>query len=384
MSRFRSNLYFIEKYVFCDHQHYRVRSDDGTLFSGAFRTKILPQDLPDWYVFGRYYKRFGYMSTKGITDMLYVPSKHSNHYLKDDCLYISYGGKIDAVELPEKGAFYERYKGYDHTVWGSEIIGILKGAQIYSDYDISSFIQQLKVKKDWLINEYPDEFGHGRWQFDVDACFAEPFDNGHPLKYYAISLNDYFSPSSVSGVKHYYGTLKQIGNFINSLDQEQYKETVSAFKEYLSGNTSATHVVAYAERKLLEPVTLVGDAYLLLEKVEWDFKNVWERIYRMRLKEAYVDAILIKDGEEYIRCIRPRLKELCYQSDLENADTWIPVQSAWGHPGIVAFDNENNKNIRCSLYLPEKRYGDVKPTMAELHSENVDMGIVCEDIFADG
>ena len=84
MSRIRRNLYFIEKYIVQDHQHCRVKNDDNTLFSGNQKTKILAQDLPEWFVYGRFYKRFGYMSTKGITDLLYVPSKVSNHFLKDD------------------------------------------------------------------------------------------------------------------------------------------------------------------------------------------------------------------------------------------------------------------------------------------------------------
>ena len=89
-NRFKNTLYTIEDIKFIDGQHSYVRNDDGTLFSGPYRTKIKPEDLPEWYMYGRYYKRFGYMSTKGITDMVYIPSRYSNHYLKDDCLLISY------------------------------------------------------------------------------------------------------------------------------------------------------------------------------------------------------------------------------------------------------------------------------------------------------
>jgi hypothetical protein len=149
-----------------------IESADGTLFSGRYKTKILPQDLPDWYIYGRYYKCWGYLSTKGITDLLYIPNKFSNHFLKDDCLYVAYGGKIKA-EAPKDNSYYEQYSGFDERVWGNEIISILKGAQRYSAYDISGFIQQLKDKKDWLVREYPYEFGPDKWNFDVEKCFAE-------------------------------------------------------------------------------------------------------------------------------------------------------------------------------------------------------------------
>ena len=173
MNRFKNNLYTKEIIVFKNHQHSYLESNDGTLFSGQRKTKILAQDLPDWYVYGRYYKRWGYMSTKGITDMLYVPTKFSNHYLKDDCLYISYGGKIREAELSQDGSLYEKYTGFDERIWGSEIIGILKGARLYSNYDISEFIKQLQHKKEWLISEYPEAFGSDKWNFDVDECFSQ-------------------------------------------------------------------------------------------------------------------------------------------------------------------------------------------------------------------
>ncbi|WP_294852268.1 hypothetical protein [uncultured Oscillibacter sp.] len=179
MNRFINNLYTKEIIVFKDHQYSYLENDDGTLFSGQRKTKILAQDLPAWYVYGRYYKRWGYMSTKSITDMLYVPDKLSNHYLKDDCLYISYGGKIREIEPSQDGSSYEKHTGFDEKVWGNEIIGILKGARLYSNYDISGFIQQLKNKTEWLIREYPEEFGADKWNFDMGKCFAEYFKTDH-------------------------------------------------------------------------------------------------------------------------------------------------------------------------------------------------------------
>jgi hypothetical protein len=160
------------------------------------------------------------MSTKGITDLLYVPNKCFNHFLKDDFLYVSYSGKITETVPPEDGSFYDRCTGYDEVVWGAEIIDILQGARLYSDYDISDIVRQIKEKKEWLIREYPDEFGPERWSFDVDKRFATPLENGHPPKFYALTLDNYFSPSFVSGTKRYYGTLDMIKAFIESLDCE--------------------------------------------------------------------------------------------------------------------------------------------------------------------
>ena len=382
--RFKNPLYTVGIRVIKDHHLQYIESDDGTLFSGHRRTKILAQDLPEWYIYGRYYKCWGYMSTKGITDLLYVPNKFVNHFLKDDRLYISYGGKITEIVSPEDGSCYDRYTGYDETVWGPEIINILQGARLYSDYDISGIIRQIKEKKDWLIHEYPDEFGPERWSFDVDRRFAAALENGHLPKFYALTLDDYFSPSFVSGTKRYYGTMDEIKAFIDALDYEKHKSTVDTFREFTDGNAMAVHNVAYIERPLLESVTVVTSAFLYLIDEEWEFKNIWGCIYKMRVKSAYTKALLIKDGNKYIRCISPVMEGLSYQSELIADGRWSPVRDSWGHPGILIFDQEKDEVIRSALYLPERQYDDVQLAVAELDNEKISLDIVCEDIFTDG
>lgn len=119
MSRFKSNLYTVERRVWRNHKLCWIQNDDFTLFSGHHKTKIKEEDLPEWYVFGRYYKLWGFLSTKGITDLQYIPNLWINHFLKDDCLLISYGGKIE--EHPDSTDF-EKYSGVDERVWGNEIL----------------------------------------------------------------------------------------------------------------------------------------------------------------------------------------------------------------------------------------------------------------------
>ena len=128
MSRKLANLYSESKTNSRTGHRQYIYGKDGTLFSGGtYPTKITAEDLPEWYVYGRYYKRFGYMSTKGITDLLYIPNRFSNHYLKDDCLLISYGGKIRETVISKGGTVSGQYEGWDERVWGSEIVSILKG-----------------------------------------------------------------------------------------------------------------------------------------------------------------------------------------------------------------------------------------------------------------
>ena len=172
-NRFKNTLYTLGDYKRVGGHFRYVTNEDGTLFSGHYRTKIRPEDLPEWYLYGRYYKRFGYMSAKGITDLAYLPNRFSNHYLKDDCLFIAYGGSITELSDPNLSP-YERYQGWDARVWGNEIITILRGARKYSSYDIQPFIEKLKWKKEYMQAEFPNKFDLERWsRIDVDELFAE-------------------------------------------------------------------------------------------------------------------------------------------------------------------------------------------------------------------
>ena len=104
-------LYYHERYVRIDKKLYKEENEDETLFSGRYKTKMKSEDLPEWYVYGRFYKRFGYISTKGITDMVYIPNLWINHFLKDDFLLVSYGGKIELVDDRKGLLISEKYVG---------------------------------------------------------------------------------------------------------------------------------------------------------------------------------------------------------------------------------------------------------------------------------
>jgi len=177
MKRIKRRLYTVERLVWKKHELYSIENEDGTLFYENYKTKILEEDLPEWYVFGRYYKRWGFLSTKGITDLQYIPNLWINHFLKDDCLLISYGGKIEPN--PDPGS-YDKYIGADERVWGNEILYILKGAEKFSGYDISEIVEQIREKQRILIGNYPDEFGPDKWNFDIDSWLQKEYSNNRP------------------------------------------------------------------------------------------------------------------------------------------------------------------------------------------------------------
>ena len=173
INRFKQRFYAEQRIGRNDGHLCYITNEDGTLFSGLHKTKIHPGDLPEWYIYGRYYKCFGYMSVKGITDMVYLPSWFSNHFLKDDCLLVAYGGKIEEKNDGNIYSRLDRYTGFDERIWGGEIIEILKGARKYSGYDITPFIEQIQAKKEWLLETFPDEFNTRWFNVDVPKLFEE-------------------------------------------------------------------------------------------------------------------------------------------------------------------------------------------------------------------
>lgn len=154
MKKFRSNLYTKEKIILRARRHQYTEDENGYLFAqGIYPTKIKAEDLPEWYVYGRYYKCFGYLSAKGVVDMRYVPSKYSNHFLKDDFLFISYSTQIS--QNPKANSIIDMYTGYDERIYGNEILDFLKAAKKYSTYDISGITQMIQDKADWIGQTFP-------------------------------------------------------------------------------------------------------------------------------------------------------------------------------------------------------------------------------------
>lgn len=151
-----SKYYSETKYVFEDGHHIRIADKNNYLFSqGQYHTKILAYDLPSYYVKGVYYGyNVGYMSAAEIKDLLYVPNKYSNHMFKDDFLYISYSDKIvKSSDITSPPAYIS-----EEYVWGWNIVKMLKAAELFSNYDISSIKKQIEDKRKWFKTNYPDDY----------------------------------------------------------------------------------------------------------------------------------------------------------------------------------------------------------------------------------
>lgn len=172
-----SNLYLIEDIVWDrkEKRLYYKTNPNGYLFachkSGHYQTKIKADDLPDWYVHGRYYKRFGYISAKDIKQLELRVFHFTNHLYRDDTLYISYQEEPQISKQESKYGGID-YFNYDYLVYGTELWWFLEKAALYSDVDFEPIIDGLIEKAKWF------EENHEEWM-DVDMHKQWKYINKH-------------------------------------------------------------------------------------------------------------------------------------------------------------------------------------------------------------
>ena len=154
--KINSNLYMTGKIKFDKTGISLIQDPNGYLFAQRkYRTKILPSDLPEWYVYGYMYKHHGYISAKGVKQLIYRPNySFHNHLHKDDSLFISYNDEITPYES-ECG--FKWYKGYDEVIGGSLIVTFVEAAKKYSGYDIGDIEKEIERKREFYYKNNPEE-----------------------------------------------------------------------------------------------------------------------------------------------------------------------------------------------------------------------------------
>ena len=149
--------------------------------------------------------------------------------------------------------------------------------------------------------------------------------------FYGVRLNNYFSPSFCSSHKVYFGTLNDIKTFIESMGSiEQSRMIINAFKRYLSGETEATHEVAYIQQKLIENVELIAEGEVKLDRAAWEFLNVWYHPQYMVIDSAVLKTALIKYEEQYLRVIKVSVRGLRTCADINrHEEEWIALSDGF-------------------------------------------------------
>ena len=205
---------------------------------------------------------------------------------------------------------------------------------------------------------------------------------------YGVRLNNYFSPSFCLNHKMYFGTLNNIREFTRSMAKSEQSHMIRmAFKRYMSGETDATHSVAYIQQKLIEDVELIAEGKVELGPTAWEFLNVWYRPQYMEFDSAVVKTALIKYEDRYFRVIKASARGLRTSPEVNRPkEQWIELSYGfWGHSGILssAVDGETYI-VYSNLYMKEKEYATKEEALAKFHTDEVCLDCLCEDVFGNG
>lgn len=205
---------------------------------------------------------------------------------------------------------------------------------------------------------------------------------------YRLTLDDYSAASFTSFGKSYYGTLEQIGAFIQSLEKDEdlkgrYKELTDAFHQYEAGNTNVQHNVAYQKVPLLEPVKLVGTATQRLDNYRWDHTNTWGWAYTMRCDTVETQHYWISADGYHARCVVALFENLAYHGV---GKEWSRIGDLlWGFPHII---EASGNLVTNTLLVEEKRFSRRKDMFADkeafMEQRDVNFQEFCNDIFGDG
>lgn len=149
--RFNSNLYLNCAIRHQDHELRAIYLPNDYLWArGRYPTKIRACDLPDWYVSGYLYKRHGYLSAKGIVDIVYIPDYFiENHSHKYDSIYVSFHDKMTR-NFDSQG--FTTCSGYDYAMSGYIGYQLIEKMKVYSpDINTDEILREMVLKEKWYV-----------------------------------------------------------------------------------------------------------------------------------------------------------------------------------------------------------------------------------------
>ena len=203
--------------------------------------------------------------------------------------------------------------------------------------------------------------------------------------YYMLYLDEPAKPSFCSFAKQYFGTLDNIATVMNGMEATgALIPTTNAWHEYLEGNQRVTHNIAYQNVPLLTPVECVLISELSLRRKQWVHENVWCCTYEMRFDEAQVAQNIFRHESTLFRCIRTKMKNLCYK---DMTGKWIPVDSFWGNQEVMQIERHPYDAVYISnnLYVIEDKSDDFSALETALRNPDwLIFDKICDEIFADG
>lgn len=161
-------------------------------------------------------------------------------------------------------------------------------------------------------------------------------------------------------------------------------ETVSAIRDYFSGNLSASHNIAYQTIPVLQPVELISSSHISVGKGEWNHINIWECIYKISVEGFEAEQIIVWHEEKYYRCIKATMLNPCY---LGFNNQWRSIDGfVFGHESVLNFDKTKaGATLENALYVVEDNSESSNELIEKMNDPNeLILDRVLDEVFGDG
>lgn len=202
---------------------------------------------------------------------------------------------------------------------------------------------------------------------------------------YAFYLDDPASPSFCSFSKLYIGQKADLLNVAERLEAVNcYPQTVSAVRDYFSGNLSASHNIAYQTIPVLQPVKLIYSSHLSVGKRKWDHINTWDCVYKISVEGLEAEQIVVLHDEKYYRCIKAKMLNPCY---LGFNNQWRSIDGfVFGHESVLSFGKtETGVALENILYVVEDSSDSVNELERRINDPNeLIFDRILDEVFGDG
>ena len=125
---------------------------------------------------------------------------------------------------------------------------------------------------------------------------------------------------------------------------------------------------------------LIAQEQFEIDELQWDHLNAWEYTYKMRASHISVMQAVIKDGQNYCRCIRPQFIDLQYNGRWRGER--IDVDRFWGNTGTI--EACGNK-CQLTLFVQEEWGIDLDAILSNMgDARKLDFRRACDEIFGNG
>lgn len=179
--------------------------------------------------------------------------------------------------------------------------------------------------------------------------------------FFCINLPDYSKPAFCTFTKRYFGTMKEINSFLDSLMTEERK---------CIGKLS------------FQPVPVLGTRTSAISDFTFDHKNIWGATYKVHCDLLKCVHVWVKCGDGFVRCLKTMATNLQFSSEFD--PHLRPIKKMfWGFPHVIEYDDPVTFN---QLYVIEKEFSsqfDVEHDMRKFSSD-VNLSGFLDDIFGDG